>query len=67
MMSIEKALDSLKRYTVEEFQEDFDNLMNLVENDKKSFIITSEHGEAVIIPADDELIRIHTELNNEAP
>lgn len=66
-MSIEKALDSLKRYTVEEFQEDFDNLMNLVENDKKSFIITSEHGEAVIIPADDELIRIHTELNNEAP
>jgi PHD/YefM family antitoxin component YafN of YafNO toxin-antitoxin module len=67
MMSIEKALDSLKRYTVEEFQEDFDNLMNLVENDKKSFIITSEHGEAVIMPADDELIRIHTELNNEAP
>jgi PHD/YefM family antitoxin component YafN of YafNO toxin-antitoxin module len=67
MMSIEKALDSLKRYTVEEFQEDFDNLMNLVENDKKSFIITSEHGEAVIMPADDELIRIHTELNSEAP
>ena len=66
-MSIEKALDSLKRYTVEEFQENFDNLMNLVENDKKSFIITSEHGEAVIMPADDELIRIHTELNNEAP
>lgn len=66
-MSIEKALDSLKRYTVEEFQENFDNLMNLVENDKKSFIITSEHGEAVIMPADDELIRIYTELNNEAP
>ena len=66
-MSIEKALDSLKRYTVEEFQDNFDNLMNLVENDKKSFIITSEHGEAVIMPADDELIRIHTELNNEAP
>lgn len=67
MMSIEKAFDSLKRYTVEEFQKDFDNLMNLVENDKKSFIITSEHGEAVITPADDELIRIYTELNNEAP
>ena len=66
-MSIEESLNSLKRYTVEEFQEDFDNLMSLIENDKKSFIITSEHGEAVIMPADDELIRIHTELNNEAP
>jgi PHD/YefM family antitoxin component YafN of YafNO toxin-antitoxin module len=65
-MSIEKALNSLKRYTVEEFQSDFDNLMNLVENDKKSFIITSEHGEAVIMPADEELIRIYTE-HNEAP
>jgi len=66
-MSIEKALDSLKRYTVEEFQEDFDNLMSSFENDKESFIITSEHGEAIIMPADEELIRIHTELNNEAP
>jgi len=65
-MSIEEALNSLKRYTVEEFQEDFDNLMSLIENDKKSFIITSEHGEAVIMPADEELIRIHTE-HNDAP
>ena len=66
MMSIEKALDSLKRYTVEEFQADFDNLMSLVENDKKSFVITSEHGEAVIMPADEELIRIYTN-HNEGP
>lgn len=66
MMSIEKALDSLKRYTVEEFQADFDNLMSLVENDKKSFVITSEHGEAVIMPADEELIRIYTD-HNEGP
>lgn len=65
-MSIEKALDSLTRYTVEEFQADFDNLMSSIENDKKSFIITSEHGEAVIMPADEELLRIYTE-HNEAP
>lgn len=65
-MSIKKSLDGLKRYTVEEFQEDFDNLMSLIENDKKSFVITSEYGEAVIMPADDELIRIYTE-HNEAP
>lgn len=62
-MSIDKELEALKRYTVEEFQEDFDNLMSLIENDKKSFIITSEHGEALIMPADEELIRIHTEHN----
>lgn len=66
MMSIEKSLDGLKRYTVEEFQEDFDNLMSLIENDNKSFIITSEYGEAVIMPADEELLRIYTE-HNEAP
>lgn len=65
-MSIKKELGSLKRYTVEEFQADFDNLMNLVENDKKSFVITSEYGEAVIMPADEELLRIYTE-HNEAP
>lgn len=64
IMSIEKALESLKRYTVEEFQEDFDNLMSAVENDKKSFIITSEYGNCVLMPADEELIRIHTEHND---
>lgn len=64
IMSIEKALESLKRYTVEEFQKDFDNLMSAVENDKKSFIITSEYGDAIIMPADEELIRIHTEHND---
>lgn len=62
-MNIKTALSNLKKYTVEEFQEDFDNLMSLVENDKKSFIITSEYGEAVIMPADEELIRIYTEHN----
>jgi hypothetical protein len=66
MMSIEKELGSLKRYTVEEFQADFDNLMNLVEKEMKSFIITSEYGEAVLMPADEELIRIYTD-HNEAP
>lgn len=62
-MSIDKELEGLKRYTVQEFQEDFDNLMSLIENDNKSFIITSEYGEALIMPADEELIRIHTEHN----
>ena len=62
----------LQKFTVEEFQSDFDNLMNRVESGE-SFIITSEHGNAVIVPykevveifeepvVDEELIRIHTD------
>ena len=36
-------------YTVQEFQEDFDNLMDRVENGE-SFMITSEYGNAVMVP-----------------
>jgi len=36
-------------YTVQEFQEDFDNLINRVENGE-SFMITSEYGNAVMVP-----------------
>ena len=65
-------MENLETFTVEEFQSDFDNLMNRVENGE-SFIITSEHGNAVIVPykevisifedanVDEELIRIHTD------
>ena len=60
----------LQSFTVEEFQADFDSLLDRVENGE-SFIITSEHGNAVIVPykevveifedakVDDEVIRIH--------
>jgi prevent-host-death family protein len=59
----------MKTFTVEEFQQDFDNLIERVEQGE-SFIITSECGDAVMIPykdvkgiinVDDELIRIHTD------
>ena len=65
-------INQLQKFTVEEFQSDFDNLMNRVESGE-SFLITSEHGNAVIVPykevisifedtgVDDELIRIHTD------
>jgi len=55
-------------FTVEEFQERFDELMERVENGE-SLGIVNEEGQAavVVMPADEELIRIHTELNNEAP
>jgi antitoxin (DNA-binding transcriptional repressor) of toxin-antitoxin stability system len=54
-------------FTVKEFQERFDELIERVENGEHLGIV-DEHGKAVVmVPADDELIRIHTELNNEAP
>jgi len=53
-------------FTVEEFQERFDELMERVENGERIGIINEDGQAAVMIPADDDLIRIHTDLNNEA-
>ena len=53
-------------FTVEEFQERFDELMERVENGEHLGIINENGQAAVMVPADDDLIRIHTELNNEA-
>ena len=53
-------------FTVEEFQERFDELIERVENGESLGIIDENGMAAVMIPADDDLIRIHTELNNEA-
>ena len=54
-------------FTVEEFQERWDELMSRVENGENIGIVNENGQAAVMMPADDELIRIHTELNNEAP
>ena len=53
-------------FTVEEFQERWDELMTRVENGERIGIINDDGQAAVMMPADDDLIRIHTELNNEA-
>ena len=53
-------------FTVEEFQERFEELMERVENGESLGIINENGQAAVMIPADDDLIRIHTDLNNEA-
>ena len=52
-------------YTVEEFQERFDEMIDRVESGEH-IGITNGTNTAVMTPADDELIRIHTEDNNEA-
>jgi prevent-host-death family protein len=71
-MKMNQEITELTTFTIEEFQNDFDNLMNRVEGGE-SFIISSEHGNAVIVPYNevvqvfqesgmsDDLIRIHTD------
>lgn len=66
-----QELNELQSFTVEEFQTDFDNLMERVENGE-SFIIRDGDNSAVIVPynetikyaiesdVDDDVIRIHT-------
>lgn len=53
-------------FTVEEFQARFDELMERVENGEHLGIINENGQAAVMIPADDDFLRIHTEENNEA-
>ena len=55
-------------YTVEYWQENWDNLMERVENGEVIGVENSETKErAVMISTDYELIKTYTELNNEAP
>jgi prevent-host-death family protein len=73
-MKMNLELNELQSFTVKEFQADFDNLMERVENGE-SFIVRDGKKSAVIVPynetikyaldqkpiVDDELIRIHTD------
>ena len=51
---------------MEEFQERFDELVERVENGEHIGIIDENGKAAVMIPAVDDCLRIHTECNNEA-
>ena len=54
----------MKFYSVEYWQENWEELISKVENGE-SVGITNGKNKAVMVPADDELIRIYTEQNNE--
>lgn len=53
-------------FTVEEFQENFDELMNRVENGEHIGIINDDGQAAVMIPIDEELKKLYINNNNEA-
>ena len=71
-MKMYPELNELQSFTVEEFQKNFDNLIQRVENGE-SFIIQDGDNSAVIVPynetikyaiestVDDEMIRLHTD------
>lgn len=56
----------MQEFTVKEFQNNFDALLNRVENGE-SFVIKSEYGNAIIVPyndsnnSNDEIIKIYTD------
>ena len=50
-------------FTVEEWEENFDSLLERVENGEHIGIVKEDGTAAVMIPADDDLIRIYTEHN----
>ncbi len=56
-----QELNTLQSFTVQEFQKDFDNLIEKVQNGE-SFLIKSEHGNAIMVPYN-EVIRICEESN----
>ena len=53
-------------YTVKEWEENLDALLERVEDGEHIGIVDEEGRAAVMMPYDDELYRIHTENNNEA-
>ena len=53
-------------FTLKEWEENFDELIERVENGERIGIVKEDGTAAVMIPADDELYRIYTENNNEA-
>ena len=53
-------------FSIEEWEENFDELMERVEKGETIGIVREDGKAAVMMPADDELIRIHIENNNEA-
>jgi len=54
-------------FTIEEWEKNFDELFERVENGETIGIVKDDGQAAVMMPAAEaEFIRIHTELNNDA-
>mgnify|MGYP004004575031 FL=1 len=58
---------TMEFYSVEYWQENWETLMERVENGETIGVENNRGERAVMVPADDELLRIYTEQNNEGP
>lgn len=58
---------NIKFHTIVEWEENWDELFSRVENGETIGVINEDGNKAVMVPADNELIKLYTELNNEAP
>lgn len=68
----QNTFDQMEKFSIEDFQKNFDEIMERVENGE-SFLIESEYGTAVMVPyqevqevlsgsgVDDDIIRLHTD------
>jgi hypothetical protein len=56
---------TMEFYSVEYWQENWETLMEKVESGETIGVENKNGERAVMMPADDELIRIYTEQNNE--
>ena len=53
-------------YTVEHWQENWEELMSKVESGEHIGIVNEKGHKAVMLPADDDLIKMYREMNDEA-
>ena len=53
-------------FTIEEWEQNFDELFKRVEEGETIGIVKEDGQAAVMMPADDEIVRIYTDYNNEA-
>ena len=58
---------NIEFHTIVEWEKNWDELFSRVENGETIGVINENGYRAVMVPADKELIKLYTELNNEAP
>ena len=56
---------NIEFHTIVEWEENWDELFSRVENGETIGVINEDGNKSVMVPADNELIKLYTELNNE--
>ena len=57
--------ETIEFYSVEHWQENWEKLVERVENGEHIGVENENGNKAVMVPADEEIIRIYTDNNNE--